>query len=88
MIEFKGQTLRDIARVMYQIIERFDAEEEHNKDDLINPDAPVIVQFGDYGYEIFSIGGDPDLDNFVLMLKPQKVCEWRETGAFKLKGNK
>ena len=62
--------------------------EEHDKDDFINPDAPVIVQFGDYGYEVFSVGGDPDLDNFVLMLKPQKVCEWKETGAFKLKGNK
>lgn len=86
MIEFKGQTLRDIARAMYQTIERFDTDP--HTDDLINPDAPVIVQFGDYGYEVFSVGGDPDLDNFVLMLKPQKVCEWKETGAFKLKGNK
>lgn len=88
MITFKPQTLRDVARAMYNSMERYDNAEEHDKADLINPDAPVVVQVGNFGYEIFSVGGDPDLDGFVIMLKPGKVCQWREEGAIKLKGNK
>ena len=88
MIEFKPQNLRDIARAMYQSIERFDAADEHDKADFINPDAPVIVQLGDFGYEVFSIGGDPNVEGFVMMLKPGKVCQWKGIDVINLKANK
>ena len=47
------------------------------KDDMIDPDEPVVVQCGDYCYEIASVGGDGEIDGFVIMLKPNPVGEWR-----------
>lgn len=52
----------------------------------INPDVPVIVQVGDYGYEVQSCGGDGDIEGFVLMCKPEPVCKWDGMEFVNLKG--
>jgi len=44
--------------------------------DLINPDKPMIIQVGDYGYEVQSCGGDGDIEGFVIMCKEEPVCKW------------
>ena len=48
----------------------------------------MIVQCGDFGYEVQSIGGDGDIEGFVMMLKPEKVCQWKGIEFKQLKGKK
>lgn len=50
----------------------------------INPDAPMIVQVGDYGYEVQSCGGDLAHEGFVLMCKEKPVCKWEGQECIKL----
>jgi len=50
----------------------------------INPDAPMIVQVGDYGYEVQSCGGDFAHDGFVIMCKEKPVCKWVGQECIKL----
>lgn len=50
----------------------------------IDPSAPMIVQVGDFGYEVQSCGGDGDIEGFVIMCKPEPVCEWRGMQCIKL----
>ena len=52
----------------------------------INPDAPMIIQVGDYGYEVQSCGGDGDIEGFVIMCKPEPVCVWVGMECIKLEG--
>jgi hypothetical protein len=44
----------------------------------------MIVQIGDYGYEVQSCGGDGDVEGFVLMCKPEPVCKWENMECIKL----
>lgn len=77
MIEFKSQTMRGTLAAMMDVMQRWQESSEEFRDDLINPDAPMVVQLGDFGYEVQSIGGDGDIEGFVMILKPDPVCEWR-----------
>ena len=77
MIEFKSQTMRGTLGAMMDVMQCWQESSEESRDDLINPDAPMVVQLGDFGYEVQSIGGDGDIEGFVLMCKPDPVCEWR-----------
>jgi hypothetical protein len=52
--------------------------------DLINPDKPMIIQVGDYGYEVQSCGGDGDIEGFVIMCKEEPVCKWEGMECIKL----
>jgi hypothetical protein len=52
---------------------------------LINPDVPMIVQVGDYGYEVQSCGGDGDIEGFVIQCKEEPVCKWEGMECIKLK---
>lgn len=81
---FKSQTMRNVLAAMADVEARWDNAEEWEKPDLINPDAPMIVQCGDFGYEVQSIGGDGDLEGFVMCLKAKPVCEWRGLQCIKL----
>ena len=54
---------------------------------MIDPDAPLVVQIGDYGYEVQSCGGDGDIEGFVLMCKPDPVCKWEGMECVKLGEN-
>ncbi len=82
-MNFKSQTMRSILESMTAVANRFDEASSTDRRDLINPDSPVIVQCGDFGYEVQSIGGDPDAEGFVIMLKPSPVGQWTD-GQFKL----
>lgn len=77
MIEFKSQTMRQALGTMMDVMQRWQESSEEYRDDLINPDAPMIIQIGDFGYEVQSIGGDGEIEGFVMMCKPNPVCEWR-----------
>ena len=88
MIEFKSQTMRDVLASMTDVMRRWQESSVEERKDLINPDAPMVVQCGDFGYEVQSIGGDGDIEGFVMMLKPQKVCQWKGIEFKNLKGNK
>lgn len=88
MIEFKSQTMRDVLASMTDVMRRWQESSVEEREDLINPDAPIVVQCGDFGYEVQSIGGDGDIEGFVMMLKPQKVCQWKGIEFKNLKGNK
>jgi hypothetical protein len=56
-------------------------------DDFVNPDDPVIVQIGDFGYVVTGCGGDPDLEGFVLSVADEPVCEWVDDECIKLNGD-
>jgi hypothetical protein len=56
-------------------------------DEFINTNAPVIVQIGDFGYVVTGCGGDPDLENFVLSVADEPVCEWVDGECVKLNGD-
>jgi hypothetical protein len=88
MLEFKSQTMRQVLETMNDIMQRWQESSDEEKQDLINPDAPMIVQCGDFGYEVQSIGGDGDIEGFVMMLKPEKVCQWEGIEFKQLKGKK
>lgn len=88
MLEFKSQTMRQVLETMMDIMQRWQESSDEEKQDLINPDAPMIVQCGDFGYEVQSIGGDDDIEGFVMMLKPEKVYQWKGMEFKQLKGKK
>jgi hypothetical protein len=56
-------------------------------DEFINTNAPVIVQIGDFGYVVTGCGGDSDLENFVLSVADEPVCEWVDGECIKLNGD-
>lgn len=86
-MEFKSQTMRQVLAAMQDTLYRWESAHPSEKPDLINPDAPLVVQCGDFGYEVQSVGGDGDIEGFVMMLKGKKVCEWRGLQFVNLKGN-
>lgn len=88
MIDFKSQTMRQVCTAMVECINRYDQADADECEDLINPDAPMIIQVGDFGYEVFSVGGDGDIEGFVIMAKPDKVCQWNGMEFKTLKGKK
>ena len=79
----RSQTMRMVLNAMSRVEQDWQRSGKP-KDEMINPEAPVVVQCGDFGYEIASIGGDGDIDGFVIMLKPEPVCEWRGMECIKL----
>ena len=81
-MNFKSQTMRQVMLAMMQSEKAYVGADD--KDEFINPDAPVIVQCGDFGYEVQSVGGDPDVPGFVIMLNEMLVCDWRVGECVKL----
>jgi hypothetical protein len=80
----KSQSMRFVMATMMEVEDHWRNSKWKSKDDLINPDAPMIVQIGDYGYEVQSCGGDGDVEGFVLMCKPEPVCKWENMECIKL----
>ena len=78
----KSQSMRQILETMNQIIESWEQTPKDERDEKINPDAPIVIQCGDYGYEVQSIGGDPDCEGFVIMVKEKPVCKWISANEF------
>lgn len=86
---FKSQSMRFVLSSMMDVEDLWQRSKLKNKDDMINPDVPMIVQVGDYGYEVQSCGGDEAHEGFVLMCKPEPICKWKNMKCIKLnKGNK
>ena len=83
----KSQSMRFVMGVMTEVMEtrkqRQAVDEDMSMD--IDPDAPLIVQVGDYGYEVQSAGGDFAHAGFVLMCKPDPVCKWEGLECIMLK---
>jgi hypothetical protein len=81
---FKSQTMRQIMATMMEVEDKWQHSKWVDKSELINPDAPVVIQVGDYGYEVQSIGGDGDIEGFVIMCKEEPVCKWEDMEFIKL----
>lgn len=81
-MKLQPQTMRHVMLAMMQTEKAFVAAED--KDEMINPEAPVIVQCGDFGYEVLSVGGDPDVEGFVIQLHKKPVCKWVKGECVKL----
>jgi hypothetical protein len=80
----KSQSMNFVMETMMDVAEEWKTSKWKSKDDMINPQAPMIVQVGDFGYEVQSCGGDGDIEGFVIMCKPEPVCEWRGLECIKL----
>jgi len=80
----KSQSMRFVMATMMDVEEHWQNSKWKDKSDLINPDAPMIVQVGDYGYEVQSCGGDGDIEGFVIMCKEEPVCKWEGVECIKL----
>lgn len=83
-MKLKSQSMQFVMKTMMEVEEKWQITKWKSKDDMINPDAPIIIQVGDYGYEVQSCGGDGDIEGFVIMCKPDPVCEWRGLECIKL----
>lgn len=76
---FVMETMMDTAKAWTR-----DKMAGHDTSMNINPDAPVVIQVGDYGYEVQSCGGDGDIEGFVIMCKEEPVCKWEGMKCIKL----
>lgn len=85
-MKLKSQSMRFVMKTMMEVEEEWQITKWKSKDDMINPDAPMIIQVGDYGYEVQSCGGDGDIEGFVIMCKPEPVCVWAGMECIKLEG--
>lgn len=85
-MKLKSQSMRFVLKTMMEVEEEWQITKWKSKDDMINPDAPMIIQVGDYGYEVQSCGGDGDIEGFVIMCKPEPVCVWVGMECIKLGG--
>jgi hypothetical protein len=81
----KSQSMRFVMATMIE--DHWRNSKWKDKSDMINPDAPMIIQVGDYGYEVQSCGGDSDIEGFVIMCKDEPVCKWEGMECIKLKEN-
>lgn len=85
-MKLKSQSMNFVMKTMMEVEEKWQITKWKSKDDMINPDAPMIIQVGDYGYEVQSCGGDGDIEGFVIMCKPEPVCIWAGMECIKLEG--
>jgi hypothetical protein len=72
----KSQSMRFVMATMMDVEHEWQTSKWKSQDDMINPDVPMIVQIGEYGYEVQSCGGDSELEGFVIMCKEEPVCKW------------
>lgn len=82
-MNFRSQTMRMVLTAMMDTEAAWERS-GRNKSEMINPDVPVSVQCGDYCYEISSVGGDGDIEGFVICLKPEPVGKWEGMEYVKL----
>lgn len=77
-MNLKSQSMNFVMEAMQDVLKKWtlDTLEGQDTSQYINPAAPMIVQVGDYGYEVQSCGGDGDIEGFVIMCKPDPVCKW------------
>lgn len=87
-MEFRSQSMSHVMKAMLDTQCRWTKDKLEGNDTSMNidPDAPMIIQVGDYGYEVQSCGGDGDIDGFVIMCKPEPVCVWAGMECIKFGG--
>ena len=80
----KSLSMRFVMLSMMDVEDHWRNSKWKDTGDLINPDKPMIIQVGDYGYEVQSCGGDGDIEGFVIMCKPEPVCKWEGMECIRL----
>jgi hypothetical protein len=80
----KSLSMRFVMLSMMDVEDHWRNSKWKDTGDLINPDKPMIIQVGDYGYEVQSCGGDGDIEGFVIMCKDEPVCKWEGMECIKL----
>lgn len=80
----KSLSMRFVMLSMMDVEDYWRNSKWKDTSDLINPDKPMIIQVGDYGYEVQSCGGDGDIEGFIIMCKEEPVCKWEGMECIKL----
>ena len=65
---FEKFTMKSLHEAMQESIEVY--EESEDKDDLLNPEAPITIMVDGEKFYVLSYGGDPDEEGLVLEAKP------------------
>ena len=84
-MNFKPQSLRFVMLAMMDAVKKWGEAEEDEKEWGIDPEAPLGSQTGDHGDWVLGVGGDPDVEGFVIQSMPDKICTWKN-GEFKKLG--
>ena len=85
-MKLNSQSMRFVMEAMMETAQAWIRDKMLGNDTSMNidPSAPMIIQVGDYGYEVQSCGGDGDIEGFVIMCKPEPVCVWAGMECIKL----
>jgi hypothetical protein len=85
-MKFKSQSMWFVMEAMMDTAKTWTRDKIEGNDLTMNidPTKPMIVQVGDYGYEVQSCGGDGDIEGFVIQCKEKPVCKWEDMECIKL----
>jgi hypothetical protein len=65
---FKKFTTRQLYVAINESIDKF--EQAEDKDEMCNPDAPILISINGKKHYVLSYGGDPDEEGLILDCKP------------------
>lgn len=80
----KPQSMRFVLVTMMDVEQEWQRNTWKSKDDMIDPDAPMVVQVGDFVYEVTSCGGDQEQAGFVIQCREEPVGKWEGMEYIKL----
>lgn len=80
----KPQSMRFVMATMMDVEQEWQRNKWKSKDDMIDPDAPMVVQVGDFMYEVISCGGDAEQQGFVIQCGDAPVGKWEGMEYIKL----
>jgi len=73
---FRVMTLRDMLDAINAVVEIYDAVDEQTKQQMVNPDAPVMVIHDDLCFQIKSFGGEQEIEGFVITVNTKPVARF------------
>lgn len=73
---FRAMTLRDMADAITAVVEIYDAVDEQTREQMVNPDAPVMVIHDELCFQIKSFGGEQEIEGFVLTVNSKPVARF------------
>ncbi len=73
---FRAMTLRDMADAITAVVEIYDAVDEQTREQMVNPDAPVMVIHDELCFQIKSFGGEQEIEGFVITVNSKPVARF------------
>lgn len=65
-MNYKPLTMHDCLMTMMDVMQKWQESDEADKDDLINPFAPMIIQTNKGYFYVLSIGGDDEFQGIII----------------------